>query len=75
MILSAWALPSSKKELWCPEPEDFLSTATHQQCWNVADVREGGRMQGLGAGSGTEGFFLALKYEGLFSHSSWTRGG
>ncbi|KAI6079507.1 Peripheral plasma membrane protein CASK isoform X11 [Aix galericulata] len=36
-----------KKELQCPEPEEFLSTAAYQQCWNVADGERGLHGQAL----------------------------
>lgn len=64
MILSAWALPSSKEDLKCIEPAGvplFCSLpALLEHCRRCK-----GRMQSLGAGSGT-GDFFALKYEGLY---------
>lgn len=64
MILSTWALPSSKEGLRCLEPAGipvFCSLpGLPEYC-----RRFEGRLQGLGAGSGT-GDLFALKYEGLY---------
>lgn len=63
MILSAWALPSSKEEL--PRAcQCFSFSAAYQHCWNNAgDVKGGCKVLGWEVG---QGIFFALKYEGLY---------